>query len=32
MNLPNESLFAQWMADEKIQKDFLHPNDYEFLP
>lgn len=32
MSLPDEEIFAQWMADEKIRKDLLHPNDYELVP
>lgn len=32
MPLPEEEIFAQWLKDEKIRKDFYHPNDYELVP
>lgn len=32
MLVPSEEMVAQWLADERIQKDFCHPNDYELVP
>lgn len=32
MPQPSEEMIAQWMQDEKVEKDLSHPNDYELVP
>ena len=32
MPTPNEEMVAQWLKDEKVARDFRHPNDYELVP
>ena len=29
---PSNEMMAQWLKDEKVARDFYHPNDYELVP